>query len=84
MNENIKIANIAVEVMKEKCIDHLYYGNSWLFYQIALRFYGPSINKHLLNVISTVLRCASRSELFEKVGFINHLGVDYPVFKIKE
>lgn len=76
----MKIEDIAREVATERgCM--LWYGNYGILEEIAERYYGRD-HMHPINRIATVLSQISRSKYFELVGYINHLGRDYPVFKV--
>lgn len=81
------IAQVAWEVMKEEEMELIWYGHPDIIHVIygrwQLKNNNPKSNAHPINAIATVLAQLSKSCLFQHWGYINHLGRDYPVFKIK-
>lgn len=71
----------AKEVCIEKGERFVWYGNPQLCHDIYTRS-GRTKAIHPLNVISSVLIALSKSKLWVRTGYINHMGRDYPVFEV--
>lgn len=76
----MRVDEAAVQVMREQRRPRAWYGDPDLLHAIAER--AGLAQSHPLNTIATVLACLSKSPLFKRVGYIQHMGRKYPLFAV--
>lgn len=76
----MKIADAALEVMREQNAEHCWYGTPDLVCEIYERAKGKKW-VHPLNKSMAVVGALARSEKFEFIGEIEHMGRHYPVYR---
>ena len=76
-----KIDEIALYLLRKNNTSSIWYGNPELCQAIHREYKSHNTSNHPLNQIAAVLSALSRSKLFTKTGYINHLGRKYPVFE---
>lgn len=76
----MRIDDAALEILREQKEKRVWYGDPQLCHDIYTRS-GLKKAYHPINVISAVVAALGRSPKWRRVGYINHLRHDYPVYE---